>query len=113
MADENLGDDYSSLGLHKPTDLKTLPYEAIEFAAEELRRMARTFRFLNGCLPDVAERSKGQLMRCAEMLDRRSDVLFYDSCEHVWKGHKNPDTPDGPGEWIEFCDLCGSEKQDD
>lgn len=116
MAQENAGEDYSGVGIsfHIPrTDLKTLPYEAIEFAAEELRGEARAFRFLSRCLPDAAVGAKGQLMKCAEMLDRRADVLFYDSCEHVWKGWKNPGTPQGPGDYIEYCDLCGAEKQDD
>lgn len=32
-----------------------------------------------------------------------------ETCEHEWAGHKNPDTPDGPGEWIEYCKKCGME----
>lgn len=32
---------------------------------------------------------------------------------HEWKSHKNPDTPDGPGEWIQYCDACGVEADGD
>lgn len=33
--------------------------------------------------------------------------------KHEWKSHKNPDTPDGPGEYIVSCDACGTEMDDD
>ena len=32
--------------------------------------------------------------------------------EHKWVGHKNPNTSDGPGEYVEYCDNCGSERPD-
>lgn len=32
--------------------------------------------------------------------------------EHRWKYHRNPDTPDGPGEATVYCEKCGAEKQD-
>lgn len=31
-------------------------------------------------------------------------------CEHVWKSHRNPDSPDGPGDVVAYCDKCGIEK---
>lgn len=27
--------------------------------------------------------------------------------DHKWTGHKNNDTPDGPGEYFEYCEHCG------
>jgi hypothetical protein len=31
---------------------------------------------------------------------------------HVWKYHRDPNTPDGPGEVHVYCETCGAEKQD-
>ena len=28
---------------------------------------------------------------------------------HNWVGHKNPNTPDDFGEWVEYCSECGLE----
>lgn len=50
--------------------------------------------------------AKGEAERLRAMLPAR--VM-----SHEWKSHKNPDTPDGPGEWIEYCDNCGVESDDD
>jgi len=97
---------------HAELDLKTIPYEQIEFAAEELKDMASGFRFLADCLPLEAQTAHRQLNLCAKMCDERADKLFYDSCEHVWTGPKNPDTPDGAGEYVEFCEHCGAENQE-
>ena len=33
-----------------------------------------------------------------------------EQCDHEWIGHQNPNTPDGPGETVEYCDKCGDEK---
>lgn len=38
---------------------------------------------------------------------------FVEYCDHKWVGHKNPNTPDGPGEYVKFCDNCGAEWTDD
>ncbi|MCI0393296.1 MAG: hypothetical protein MOB07_31590 [Acidobacteria bacterium] len=54
--------------------------------------------------------SKIYLRRVA---DEVIGLVLYEDCEHVWKGHKNPNTPDGPGEWVEYCDACGAEKRED
>jgi hypothetical protein len=110
-----MSEDAIHLGLKEatPEQLKAVPYEAIEFAAGELKALAARFRFLRECLPELADMSRCQLDMCAKMIDRRADALFYDSCAHVWKGWKNPGTPDGPGEYYEYCDLCGCENQED
>lgn len=33
--------------------------------------------------------------------------------EHRWVTHRDPNTPDGPGDVHVYCDVCGSEKPDD
>lgn len=33
--------------------------------------------------------------------------------EHKWTGHKNDDTPDGPGEYLEYCKICGGGNTED
>ena len=98
---------------HENIELKSVPYEQIEFAAEELTDMASRLRFMRDCLPEVAQTARKQIEACAKQCDERANKLRYDSCEHVWIGHKNPNTPDGPGDYFEFCDKCGAEKQDD
>jgi hypothetical protein len=32
------------------------------------------------------------------------------NCRHKWVGHRNPGTPDGPGEYVEYCDHCGTDR---
>jgi hypothetical protein len=39
---------------------------------------------------------------CKACLDR-----YMNDHEHEWKYHRNPDTPDGPGDVECYCDVCG------
>lgn len=42
-------------------------------------------------------------------MEARKEREAQENCVHEWVGHKNPNTPDGPGEWIEYCKHCGME----
>jgi rubrerythrin len=33
--------------------------------------------------------------------------------KHKWKSHKNPNTATEFGEWVVYCDVCGTEQDDD
>lgn len=33
--------------------------------------------------------------------------------EHVWKTHRNPNTPDRPGDIFVYCENCGTEQIED
>lgn len=35
--------------------------------------------------------------------------IVWVQCEHEWEGHKDPNTPNGPGEYHEICRKCGAE----
>lgn len=96
----------------EPFDVKLLPYEAVEFAHEELKEMAARLRFGADCLSGGVSSQK-QARHDAEMIERRAADLLYEHCEHQFEGIIQPGTSDSPAEHFSVCKHCGAENQDD
>jgi hypothetical protein len=47
-----------------------------------------------------------------KIADEIIGVVIYETCPHSWTHHKNPDSPDSPGEYTIYCEHCGSERQE-
>jgi hypothetical protein len=96
----------------EPFDVRQLPYEAVEFAHDELREMATRLRFGGDCLPDGVPAQK-QIRADAEMLERRAADLIYEHCEHEFETMVQQCTADGLAERFRPCKRCGAESRED